>query len=150
MKLNLIISLSNTIKVFSILFMAGLLWAGWMAGAADAQAGATSTGITLTPVTSQVLPDDSGTTLTTVVVNLAPEAKTGSHRHGGMVFVYVLEGTVRSQLNSGEIIEYRPGQSWSEPPGTVHSFMENPSQTVPARLLATLITPTGAQLTSYD
>ena len=150
MKLNLIMALPNTIKVFSVFFVAGLVTMGWIAGAVDARAGATSTGITLTPVTSQVLPDDAKTTLTTVVVNLAPEARTGSHRHGGMVFVYVLEGTVRSQLNSGEIIEYRPGQSWSEPPGTVHSFMENPSRTVPARLLATLITPTGTQLTTYD
>lgn len=150
MKFNSIILLPNIIKVFSAFFMTGILIMGWIAGTVDARAGEKSTGITLTPVTSQVLPDDSKTILTTVVVNLAPEAKTGSHRHGGMVFVYVLEGTVRSQLNSGEIIEYRPGQSWSEPPGTVHSFMENPSQTVPARLLATLITPTGAQLTTYD
>lgn len=148
MKLNSIISLPNIIKVFSVFFVMGL--ATMMTGALDARAGSTSTGITLTPVTSQALPDDSKTTLTTVVVNMAPEAKTGSHRHGGMVFVYVLEGTVRSQLDSGEIIEYRPGQSWSEPPGTVHSFMENPSSTVPARLLATLITPTGTQLTTYD
>lgn len=150
MKFNSIILLPNIIKVFSILFVGSLLWMGWITIAPDARAGATSTGITLTPVTSQVLPDDPKTTLTTVIVNLAPEAKTGSHRHGGMVFVYVLEGTVRSQLNSGEIIEFRPGQSWSEPPGTVHSFMENPSQTQPARLLATLITPTGEQLTTYD
>jgi hypothetical protein len=28
--------------------------------------------------------------------------------------------------------------------------MENPSQTTPARLLATIIAPTGAQLTTYD
>ncbi|ARO87859.1 cupin domain-containing protein [Nitrosospira lacus] len=150
MKYNSIILLPNFIKVFPALFIAGLVWVGWIAAADDARAGPKSTGITLTPVTSRVLPDDPNTTLTTVVVNLAPEAKTGSHRHGGMVFVYVLEGTVRSQLNSGEIIEYRPGQSWSEPPGTVHSFMENPSQTAPARLLATLISPTGAQLTTYD
>jgi quercetin dioxygenase-like cupin family protein len=97
-----------------------------------------------------VLPDDPGMTLTAMVVNLAPEAKSASHRHAGTVFVYVLEGIVRSQLNSGEIIEYRAGQSWSEAPGTVHSFMENPSQTTPARLLATIIAPTGAQLTTYD
>jgi quercetin dioxygenase-like cupin family protein len=108
-----------------------------------------STGVTLTSVTSQTLPDDLGQTLTAFIVNLAPEAKTGSHRHAGIVFVYVLDGTVRSQLNSGEIVEYRVGESWSEPPGTVHSFMENPSQTMPARLLATIIAPTGAQLTTY-
>lgn len=151
MKLNVINILSRIIKIF---LAAVFLSAGGMTGAADAVdkrgAGENSRGVTLTPVVSQVLPDDPGQTLTAVVVNLAPEAKTASHRHAGIVFVYVLEGTVRSQLNSGEIIEYRTGQSWSEPPGTVHSFMENPSQTIPARLLATIIAPTGAQLTTYD
>jgi hypothetical protein len=28
--------------------------------------------------------------------------------------------------------------------------MENPSKTVPARLIATIIAPTGAKLTTYD
>ena len=121
-----------------------------MAATSAAHAGETSTGITLTPVTTQTIPDDPERTLTAVVVNLAPDARSASHRHAGIVFVYVLEGVVRSQLNSGEVIEYRTGQSWSEPPGTVHSYMENPSKTVPARLLATIIAPTGAQLTTYD
>jgi hypothetical protein len=30
------------------------------------------------------------------------------------------------------------------------SLTENPSQTIPARLLAVFIAPTGAQLTTYD
>lgn len=134
------------------IFLAGiLLSAGGIASAADLpnRNSSNSTGVTLASVASQALPDDPAQTLTAFVVKLAPEAKTGSHRHAGIVFVYVLDGIVRSQLNSGEIIEYRAGQSWSEPPGTVHSFMENPSQTVPARLLATIIAPTGAQLTTY-
>ena len=130
---------------FSLTLLAVLL-----SGASSAKAGETSGGITLTPVTTQELPEYPDQTLTAFIVNLAPDARTGSHRHAGIVFVYVLEGTVRSQLNSGELIEYRAGQSWSEPPGTVHSFMENPSKTEPARLLATIIAPTGAQLTIYD
>ena len=121
-----------------------------LTGAPSTEAGETSSGITLTPVTVRALPEYPDQTLTAVIVNLAPEARTGSHRHAGIVFVYVLEGTVRSQLNSGELIEYSSGQSWSEPPGTVHSFMENPSKTKPARLLATIIAPTGVELTIYD
>jgi len=112
--------------------------------------GAKSVGITLMPVTAQILPDDPEQTLTACMVYLTPEARTASHRHAGVVFVHVLEGTVRSQLNNGEVIEYRAGESWSEPPGSVHSFMENPSKTVPARLIATIIAPTGAKLTTYD
>lgn len=149
--------ISNINRIVKIFLASVLLAGGGMSssaeppGAGDKRvARENSSGITLTSVTSQVLPHDSGTTLTAVVVNLAPEAHTASHRHAGIVFVYVLEGTVRSQLNSGEIIEYRAGESWSEAPGTVHSFMENPSHAVPARLLATIIAPSGAQLTTYD
>jgi quercetin dioxygenase-like cupin family protein len=154
LKSLLISHMSGTIKIFLafvLLIGAGMSGAAEPGGAVDKKgARENSGGITLTSVTSQALPHDSGTTLTAVIVDLAPGAQTGSHRHAGTVFVHVLEGTVRSQLNSGEIIEYRAGESWSEAPGTVHSFMENPSQAVPARLLATIIAPTGAQLTTHD
>jgi quercetin dioxygenase-like cupin family protein len=95
-------------------------------------------------------PTRSRTQPAAIVVALAPGAKSASHRHAGIVFAYVLEGPVRSQLNGGDVIEYSAGQSWVEPPGTVHTHKENPSQTVPARLLAVFIAPTGAQLTSVD
>lgn len=146
-KFDSIMGLERVIKIF---LAAAFLSVGYLTGASDAQAGETYDGVTLTPVTAEVLPNDPGQTLTAVIVNLAPDARSASHRHAGIVFVYVLEGIVRSQLDSGELIEYRAGQSWSEPPGTVHSFMENPSRTLPARLLATIIAPTGAQLTTYD
>lgn len=147
MKFDSIMGLGRVIKIF---LAAAFLSVGCLAGGSDAQAAETYDGVTLTPVTAEVLPNDPGQTLTSVIVNLAPDARSASHRHAGIVFVYVLEGIVRSQLDSGELIEYRAGQSWSEPPGTVHSFMENPSKTLPARLLATIIAPTGAQLTTYD
>jgi quercetin dioxygenase-like cupin family protein len=40
-------------------------------------------------------------------------------------------------------IEYHAGQSWVEPPGATHTRTENPSQSMPVRLLALFITPTG-------
>jgi quercetin dioxygenase-like cupin family protein len=132
---------------------AGFLAAAGIAHADEARSGARdakSVGITLMPVTAQVLPDDPKQTLTAFMVYLTPEARTTSHRHAGVVFVHVLEGTVRSQLNNGEVIEYRAGESWNEPPGSIHSYMENPSKIVPARLIATIIAPTGAKLTTYD
>ena len=95
-------------------------------------------------------PHDPGRSLTAIVVALVPGGKAASHRHAGIVFAYVLEGTVRSQLNGGDVIEYSAGQSWVEPPGTVHTRTEHPSQTMPARHLAVFIAPTGAQLTTVD
>ncbi|MDQ4148078.1 MAG: cupin domain-containing protein [Pseudomonadota bacterium] len=125
------------------LLVAGLLGLGPVA---SAQAGEEASGIRHTPVTSQVLPKDPGRSLTAVVVELAPEAKSSSHHHAGTVFAYVLEGTVRSQLDGGKVIDYRAGQTWVEPPGTEHTLTENPSKTMPARLLAVFIAPTGAPL----
>jgi quercetin dioxygenase-like cupin family protein len=140
-------------RLFMALIVASFLPMAEMANAGEAPSGtkgAKSVGITLMPVTAQVLPDDPKQTLTAFMVYLTPEAHTTSHRHAGVVFVHVLEGTVRSQLNNGEVIEYRAGESWNEPPGSIHSYMENPSKTIPARLIATIIAPTGAKLTTYD
>lgn len=152
MKFRLVKSIAHA-RLFAALIIASSLPVAEMANADEARPGtkgAKSVGITLMPVTAQILPDDPKQTLTAFMVYLTPEARTTSHRHAGVVFVHVLEGTVRSQLDNGEVIEYRAGESWNEPPGSVHSFMENPSKTVPARLIATIIAPTGAKLTTYD
>jgi quercetin dioxygenase-like cupin family protein len=133
-------------------FLAGLLVAGLLgiAAVAWAQSGEKPGGVSHTPVTAQTLPDDPGRSLTAVVVELAPGAASPSHHHAGLVFAYVLEGTVRSQINDGEVIEYHAGQYWIEPPGVKHTLTQNPSRTQPARLLAVFVAPTGAQLTTYD
>ena len=140
-------------RLLAVSITAGLLSAAGIAEADEARSSAKdakSVGITLMPVMAQVLPDDPKQTVTAFMVYLTPEASTTSHRHAGVVFVHVLEGSVRSQLNNGEVIEYRAGESWNEPPGSIHSYMENPSKTTPARLIATIIAPTGARLTTYD
>ena len=152
MKSRLVKSVTHA-GLFAALIVASFVLKAGPASADETRSGtkgAKSVGITLMPVTAQILPDDPKQTVTAFMVYLAPEAHTTSHSHAGVVFVHVLEGTVRSQLNNGEVIEYRAGESWNEPPGSVHSFMENPSKTVPARLIATIIAPTGAKLTTYD
>jgi quercetin dioxygenase-like cupin family protein len=58
----------------------------------------------------------------------------------------VLAGTVRSQLGDGPVVDYHAGQSWVEPPGTLHALTTNPSATDPASLLAVWVAPDGAQL----
>lgn len=103
-----------------------------------------------TPVMQQSLPNVPGSSLTAVVVQLAPGARVPAHHHAGFVFAYVLAGTVRSQLNGGTAIDYAVGQSWVEPPGTEHTLTANPSGTEPARLLAVFVAPTGAELTTVD
>jgi quercetin dioxygenase-like cupin family protein len=101
-------------------------------------------------VFSEALANVPGKALTVVEVDVPPGASSPSHQHAGTVYVYVLEGTVRSQLNNGEVVDYKKGESWIEPPGTVHSMTENPSKTENARVMAVFVAEEGAQLRTMD
>jgi quercetin dioxygenase-like cupin family protein len=101
-------------------------------------------------VFSDALENVPGKALTVVEVDVPPGVGSPSHQHAGTVFVYVLEGTVKSQLNNGEIVEFKKGESWIEPPGTVHSMTKNPSKTENARVMAVFVAEEGAQLTTMD
>jgi quercetin dioxygenase-like cupin family protein len=110
----------------------------------------TGPAIAVKPIAAEKLANVPGNTLSAVVVDLEPGAKSPPHHHAGFVFAYVLSGTVRSQLNRGKIADYEAGQSWVEPPGTEHTLTENPSKTTPASLLAVFVAPDGAKLTTFN
>lgn len=88
--------------------------------------------------------------LTAVTVQLEPGVTVPIHTHSGFVFVFVLEGTLVSQLNNNEMIEYNVGESWVEPPGTIHSLIQNPSQTAKAKFLAVFVAREDAKLTIME
>ncbi|MCP3024692.1 cupin domain-containing protein [Cupriavidus basilensis] len=91
----------------------------------------------------EALPDAPGKSVTTAIVDFPPLGFTPAHRHPGSVTAVVLEGTIRSQLAGGPPIDYVSGQTWFEPPRTLHLFAENPDPTHPARFLATFVADTG-------
>ena len=93
----------------------------------------------VTPVSCEKLPDMPGKSVTTAIVNFPPNAYTPRHRHPGSVSAFVLQGTLRSQLEGSPAGTYTKGQTWFEPPGAIHLFAENASTTEPAALLATFI-----------
>jgi quercetin dioxygenase-like cupin family protein len=47
----------------------------------------------------------------------------------------VLSGAVRMQLAGGSVLDYLPGQTLFEPPGSVHLSTENLSLTEPAKIM---------------
>jgi quercetin dioxygenase-like cupin family protein len=102
-----------------------------------AQAGRPAT--IITPVSCHKLPNVPGKSATTVLVDFPPGAYTPRHRHPGSVMAFVLKGTLRSQLAGGAIGSYGVGQTWFEPPGTIHLFAENASATEPAQILAVFV-----------
>jgi quercetin dioxygenase-like cupin family protein len=101
----------------------------------------------VTTVSVQQLGD--GKEITTLLVKYPPRAFTPKHFHGGVVNVYVLKGTVRSEVSGQPVGDFAPGQTFFEPLGAIHLFAENPSATEPAELLATIIHEKGATLTTY-
>lgn len=99
-------------------------------------------------VSAQKLPNVPGQSLTAVTVDVPPGDVSPPHHHAGFVFVYVLAGTVESKLNDEPSKRFAPGETWVEPPGTLHASMSNPSKTEPARILAVFVAPDGAELTT--
>lgn len=96
----------------------------------------------LKPLSCVKLPHVSGKSVTTALVEFPPRAFTPAHRHPGSVTAVVVAGTIRSQLSGGPIGTFTVGETWFEPPGTLHNFAENPSETEPAELLAVFIADT--------
>lgn len=105
-----------------------------------------NSGGTVRPATSsrilscEPLPHVPGKSITTQLVVFPPLAFSAAHRHPGSVTAVILEGTIRSQLAGTPPADYRVGETFFEPPGTLHLFAENPDPTHPAKLLATYVT----------
>ncbi|GHF86614.1 cupin domain-containing protein [Streptomyces thermodiastaticus] len=106
---------------------------------------------TLKPLLQQALPNVEGKTFTSSIVDFPPGARAKPHRHGtAFVYAYVLEGTVRSQLEGEPLRTYHQGQNWVEKPGAHHVLTENTSRTEPARLLVVFVSDTGDPLKVDD
>ncbi|WP_244189693.1 cupin domain-containing protein [Streptomyces incarnatus] len=85
-----------------------------------------------------------GKTFTSAIVDFPPDARALPHRHGqAFVHAYVLEGTVRSQLEGKPVRTYHQGENWVEPPGAHHVLTENTSPTTRAKLLVVFVSNTG-------
>ncbi len=96
------------------------------------------------------LPDFPDHIVTALTVEIAPGAVVGPHRHGGFVYVYLLQGRIRSHMKGEDPVEYSPGQSWIEPVGALHKHTENPSKTEPAKFLAVIYSEENAVITQPE
>jgi quercetin dioxygenase-like cupin family protein len=103
------------------------------------------------PIACEKLPNVPGKSITTLLVEFPPNAFTPRHRHPGSVTAYVTKGTLRSQLNEGPVGTFGAGGTWFEPPGTIHSMVENPSPTEPAEIMAIFVADSDCgALTIFD
>ena len=103
------------------------------------------------PIACEKLPNVPGKSITTLLVEFPPNAFTPRHRHPGSVTAYVTKGVLRSQLNDGPVGTFGVGGTWFEPPGTIHSMVENPSPTEPAEIMAIFVADSDCgALTIFD
>jgi quercetin dioxygenase-like cupin family protein len=72
-------------------------------------------------------------------VEYGPGGKSRPHQHHAQVFVYVLKGSLRMQVQGGPLVTLRPGDTFFEAPNDVHVVSENASQTESARFLVVMI-----------
>jgi quercetin dioxygenase-like cupin family protein len=99
------------------------------------------------PAFSYELPNAPGMSVTGLLVDYAPGEASARHHHAGSVTAYVLSGAIRSENSAtGPARVYKAGESFFEPPGSVHLVSENASATEHASLLAIFVAPDGANL----
>lgn len=88
----------------------------------------------------------SGKEIRMLTVEYLPGGASLPHRHNAQVFVYVLEGAVRMQVEGSVPVTLGPGGTFYEGPGDIHAVSANASQTKPARILAFIVKDVGAPI----
>lgn len=123
---------------------AGTIWAPGAPDAHEAPSGAAD--ITRRLLSRDAIPSLPDNVLTALTVELAPGALAAPHRHDGFLFVYLLEGRVRSQLEGEPPKDYSAGDSWIEPAGVLHKLTQNLSESEPAKLLVVIVSAEDAEI----
>jgi quercetin dioxygenase-like cupin family protein len=89
----------------------------------------------VTRLMTKNLPDVPGKEGMVETVDFAPGEVSQPHRHNADLFVYVLEGSVITQVKGGSPETVHAGGVFYESPTDVHIVSRNASETKPAKLL---------------
>ena len=130
----------NKIGMILLLAVSTLLAVSSVAGfrRANHQAGKPTTLMT------KELPDFPGKEGMVELVEFAPGEVSQPHRHNADLFVYVLEGTVITQVKGDNPQTVHAGGVFYESPTDIHSVSRNASETQPAKLLVFYVKVKGA------
>jgi quercetin dioxygenase-like cupin family protein len=92
-------------------------------------------------VLTAVLPKLEGDRLkaTLVEVNYGPGEFSQPHSHSCPVVVYVVQGTIRSQVKGEPEMTLKAGETFYEPANGTHLVSANASSTAPAKFIAFLL-----------
>ena len=94
-----------------------------------------------TPQFTHEIPNIPGKKLVSAIVDYPPGGKSAPHHHAksAFIYVYVLSGAIRSQVDDAEPKIYHVGESFFETPGAHHRVSENASATEPAKMMAVFV-----------
>ena len=106
------------------------------ATAADAPAPAQAA---VTPLLAKDLTGIANKEGTMLTVEYVPGGASLPHRHDAHVFVYVLEGSVKMQVDGQPVVTLSAGQTFYENPSDVHRVSANASATQPAKILVFMV-----------
>ena len=98
----------------------------------------------VTRLMTKDLPDVPGKEGMIETVDFAPGEVSQPHRHNADVFVYVLEGSVVTQVKGGSPQTVHAGEVFYESPTDLHIVSRNASKTQPAKLLVFYVKAKGA------
>jgi quercetin dioxygenase-like cupin family protein len=85
------------------------------------------------------LSDVPGKEVRLLTVEYLPGGASLPHRHNAQVFVYVLSGSVRMQVQGSPVVTLGPGQTFYEGRDDVHTVSANASRTKPAKILVFMV-----------
>lgn len=106
---------------------------GWPQTLSPAQAHAQAkpaTGVKQIDLVKVTMDDVMGRVVSIRRTERDPLSGSDPHRHpGSHTFGYVLEGTYEFRLNDGPIQHLKPGDTFYEPPNSLHAVSRNPSKT---------------------
>jgi quercetin dioxygenase-like cupin family protein len=127
-----------------------VLWVGaplWP-GAASADAAKASPDAIVKELMTRDLVGSAGKEVLMVTVEYLAGGASLPHRHNAQVFVYVLDGKVRMQVEGSAAVTLGPGETFYEGPDDIHTISANASRAKSARILVFIIKDKGAPVSS--
>jgi len=91
------------------------------------------------PLITRDLVGMPGKEVTVETVEYPPGGKSPPHSHHAQVFVYVLEGSLRMQVQGSPLVTLVPGATFYESPDDLHVVSENASASKPAKFLVVMV-----------
>jgi quercetin dioxygenase-like cupin family protein len=99
------------------------------------------------PLLSKDLVGLPGKEAVMLTVEYPPGGSSSAHRHDANVFVYVLEGTLRTEVDGAPVVTLKAGETFYENPDDVHRVSANASDTEPVKFLVVMIKDKGKPAT---